>query len=101
MRAKGVDAVVVALCADFSRRQAAIEARCSPVRVDMEHRYLNFKIHEAVRRVCKSEDEAEILIEEIGTQTGYARSRTDDCELTYKRRKRRAMDAIAEALYLK
>ena len=102
MRAQGIDAIVVALCADFPRRQAAIEARTARRRVDAEFRYLNFKIYEAVRRVCLDDEEAEVLIEEIGKEVGYARSRLDYLsEFTYKRYKRRAIDGIAEELYLK
>ncbi len=101
MRATGIDAVVVALCADYRRRAEVIRAKSASYRVDMEYRYLNFNIMDAVLGLC-DEWEALTLIDEIGGEVGYAKSRLEHySELSYKTLKRRAKDSIAAALHLK
>ena len=101
MRACGIDAIVVALCADFARRQRVIDSRTAEHRVDMEYRYLNFKIFNAARHMLCERD-ALIMIEERGGEVGYARSRLEYVsEKTYKEYKRRIKDLIAVALQLK
>ena len=67
----------------------------------MEYRYLNFKIFNAARQMLCERD-ALIMIEEIGGEVGYARSRLEYVsEKTYKEYKRRIKDLIAVALQLK
>ena len=101
MRAVGIDAIVVALCADFARRQSVIAARTAEHRVDMEYRYLNFKMLDAAQQLLCERD-ALIMIEEIGGEIGYARSRLVYIgEQTYKEYKRKVKDLIAVALHLK
>ncbi len=96
-----LDALVRALCFDYSRRERAIAERSVSHRTDTEFRYYNFKIFDAAAEVV-GESFAEIYIKEIGERRGYAKS--DDyliSEVTYKQRKRLVMDNIAKKLHLR
>lgn len=95
-----LDALVIALCLDYGRRQKAIEERSAARRTETEFRYLNFKIFDAVAEVV-GERFAEIYIYEIGRKTGYAKTEIDCVsEVTYKNYKRMARDNIAKKLHL-
>ena len=95
-----VDVLVSALCADYERRENAIESKSMTLRTDTEFRYLNFKIYDAVAE-CVGEDICELFIREIGSRTGYSKSAVDFmCESTYKIYKLKAKRAIAVALHL-
>ena len=101
MRARGVDGIVVALCADFARRERVIAERSEPHRVELEYRYLNFKIMSAAASLCGERD-GRVLIDEIGSETGYAGSALSYySEISYKRLKRAVKDGIATSLNLK
>lgn len=95
-----VEAVVIALCADYARRREAIEGHLVSRRTETEYRYLNFKIYDGAAE-CVGEAASEIFIREIGARTGYAKTKIEGIgELTYKRYKRRAKEAIAKKLHL-
>ena len=96
----GVDMIVIALAADYKRRELEIRARQLGRRVLMEYAYLNRRIKEAACEVAGRD--ADIYITEIGEQTGYANSALIDevSEATYKIMKRRVKERIAERLYL-
>ena len=95
-----LDALVRALCFDYSRRERAISERSVSHRTDTEFRYYNFKIFDAAAEVV-GEAYAEIYIKEIGDRCGYAKSEIYPIsEVTYKQRKRYVMDNIAKKLHL-
>lgn len=95
-----VDGVVVALCADYTRRKRAIEAREVSRRTDTELRYLNARIFDAVAEVV-GEPLAELVIKDIGGRVGYANTKLDCMsEVTYKNMKKRARELIAVRLHL-
>lgn len=96
---KTLDALVVALCADYFRRKEAIEARSVVHRTDTEYRYYNFKIYDAAAEIV-GESECELYIKEIGEHVGYAYSSVDTSEQSYKLRKRLVKERIACALHL-
>lgn len=94
-----VDAVVVALCADYKRRARAIKSRSVSHRCEMEFKYLNYRILEGAMELVG--DDAEELIRDIGEKIGYARSSLDSySETTYKNRKKEVKINIAKKLHL-
>lgn len=94
--ADSLDSVVVALCRDFGRRSVGSRVR----RVDMEYKYLNTRMLEAVTDVV-GDVKALTLIEEIGSRIGYANSTADEVsETAYKRLKQEVKLSIAKKLYL-
>lgn len=95
-----LDGVVVALCADYPRRQSFIEKGGLSKRCEMEYKYLNYKILEAA---CEVTDDrlARILIKDIGDKVGYAYTEAYYLsESTYKRQKREVKINIAKKLHL-
>ncbi len=95
-----LDELIRAHCADYERRELLIIEKCMPRRVDMELRYLNYKIYEATSQIV-GEDNAGIFIDEIGRRIGYANTLIDDMpERIYKELKKRVRDNIARGLYL-
>ena len=95
----GVDAVVVALCADFDRRVDAVNCGSVGHKVEMEYKYLNYKMLEAAMEIV-GESFARLYIREIGSKTGYASSECTECERTYKIKKREVKYNIARRLNL-
>lgn len=92
--------LIRAACADYERRASLICAGCMPRRVDMELRYLNFKIYDAAAMVVGKE-EAQRFIYEIGRKVGYVKSSFSYLsESTYKIYKREVVENIAKSLYL-
>lgn len=95
-----VDAIVVALCADYERRKAAIKSHDCSFGAEMEYKYVNYKMLAAAQEIAGIA-EAEIYIKEIGARTGYTNSLiTDYSETTYKNRKKEVKSAIARKLRL-
>ena len=95
-----LDALVRALCLDYSRRARAISDKTVSHRTDTEFRYYNFKIFDAAAEVV-GELDAELYIKEIGDRCGYAKSEFFIIsEGTYKARKRAVMNNIAKKLHL-
>ena len=70
-----LDKVVIALCQDYGRRAELISSHNASRRVDIECRYMNFKIFDAVGEISGVEKHIPIYIEEIGSSIGYAQSR--------------------------
>ncbi len=66
-----LDALVVALCRDYVRRQVAISEGMMSKRTLTEYKYLNTSIFEAVSEIV-GEFDAKTYINEIGCMTGYA-----------------------------
>lgn len=96
----GLDAVVIALCADFSRRAEAIALGNLPYNVIMEYRFLNYRIMNAAVEIAGSRD-AKLFIKDIGGNIGYADSELWILsERAYKRRKKEVKDNIARRLSL-
>lgn len=91
-----LDRLVVALCRDYGRRSRGNPHR----RVEMEFKYINTRMREAVASVIGHEG-AERMIEEIGERIGYAYSAFSDVsEVNYKQKKQLSKLAIARGLYL-
>lgn len=100
MMPKGLNKLIVSMCADYSRRQNVIENRTAPFNVIMEYRFLNYRIMNAALEVAGSRD-ALIFINDIGKNIGYAKS--DICSLSesvYKERKEGVKQNIARRLSL-
>lgn len=97
---ESAEALAAALCADYFRRERAIEEGTEPLRVRMEYEYLNRKIYTAAREICEKEEDALGFIEEIGAKRGYAKSRFTVSEKTYKVKKREVKLNILRRLYL-
>ena len=96
-----LDKVVIALCQDYGRRAELISSNNASRRVDIECRYMNFKIYDAVGEISGVEKHIPIYIEEIGSSIGYAQSRLSFLsETTYKQYKRLMKDNIARKLHL-
>ncbi|MBO5906737.1 MAG: hypothetical protein J6Q85_01100 [Clostridia bacterium] len=95
-----VDMMVVALCADYERRRAAISERSVTHRTEMEYRYLNFKLFSAAEEIV-GKARAELMIREIGNRVGYAYSELYDIsEVSYKKKKQDVKSNIAKRLHL-
>ena len=95
-----VDALVVALCADFARRKRILERKTSSYPVIMECRFLNYRMLDAAAEIV-GESLAEVFIREIGERVGYSSTNlTHLSESVYKARKIEVKEAIAKRLCL-
>lgn len=96
---KTLDAVVIALCADYSRRAAAIDNREMPFNVTMEYRFLNYRIMNAAIEIAGERD-ALTFVSDIGSRVGYTASCVYLSESVYKLRKKEVKENIAKKLSL-
>ena len=71
-----LEEVIIALCADFDRRQTAIKEKALPKRVLLEYKFLNLRILEGAMDIVGIKD-AKIFIDDIGARRGYAKSCVD------------------------
>ena len=95
-----LDALVVALCRDYPRRETALERGSCTHRTGMEYRYINYQMADAAAEIS-GERLAPIYIEEIGNKIGYAHSQVDCVsETTYKEDKQSIKINIARKLHL-
>ena len=94
-----LDAVIIALCADYVRRAKAIEEGKIPFNVTMEYRFLNYRILNAAME-ASGERDALKFVNEIGNRRGYVDSETYLSESVYKNRKREVKENIAKKLSL-
>jgi len=95
-----VDALVIALCADYVRRAEAILSDETPTRMKVELRYINYKLADAVADVVERRL-IPLFIEEIGSRIGFASSKIEGMgESVYKRSKAKIKVNIAKKLYL-
>ncbi len=95
-----LEGCVVALCADFERRETLIGEKKLSVRTEAELRYLNYMISEAAAEVTDA-PLVNIFIEEIGGRIGYAHSRAVYLgESSYKLQKLKIKENIAKKLHL-
>jgi hypothetical protein len=95
-----LEAVIVALCADYLRRAEIISSRRAPYNVIMEYRFLNYRIMNAAVEIAGSRD-ALFFIYDIGNNIGYSASDLYALsESVYKERKREVRDNIARRLSL-
>ena len=95
-----LDLVVVALCADYLRREQAITARTVAPRTAMEYKYLNRIIADAARETV-GEHYYRLYINDIGDRIGYAYSDAFSItERLYKEKKREVKLNIARRLHL-
>lgn len=97
---KGIENVIIALCADYFRRAEIIEKRSAEFNVIMEYRFLNYRMINAAIEVAGPRD-AISFIKDIGLENGYA---TTDVSLlserAYKTRKTEVRNNIARRLSL-
>ena len=96
---KTLDAIVIALCADYARRASAIEEREIPFNVTMEYRFLNYRIINAAMEIAGERD-ALAFVTEIGEKRGYTSSNLYLSESVYKTRKKEVKENIAKRLSL-
>ena len=95
-----VDMIVVGMCQDYERRREILSLGYASRRVELEFKYLNFKINEAVMEIV-DERLALPYIKEIGGRIGYAKSEIDCVsESTYKIQKKEIKINIARKLHL-
>lgn len=95
-----LERLVTAFCSDYERRRAAIADGSVGMRIEMEYKYLNYRIFEGAAEIV-GRDFAELYIEEIGRNVGYANSRHPASgEACYKREKREVKISIARKLHL-
>lgn len=95
-----LEAIVCALCADYSRRADIISRKAAPYNVIMEYRFLNYRIMNAAIEIAGSRD-AIFFIKDIGENAGYAASDLFVLsEAVYKERKKEVRDNIAKRLSL-
>ena len=97
---KGIDEIIKALCADYTRRALVMECKDAPFNVIMEYRFLNYRIMNAAIEIAGPRD-ARCFIKDIGNEIGYSSS---DLwllsETEYKNRKLRIKQNIAKRLSL-
>lgn len=97
---KGLENLVVGLCADYGRRGQIIKRRSATYGVIMQCRFLNYKIYNAACQIAGDAD-AEVFIREIGERVGYSRSKLSKLsEIDYKKRKAAIKRNIAKELLL-
>ena len=97
---KTLEEIIIALCADFDRRQTEIKEKRLPKCVLMEYKFLNFRILEGVMEIVGTEN-ARLFIDDIGSRRGYAKSSIDGLsEPKYKVKKAEAKLSIAKKLSL-
>ena len=94
-----LDAHLVALCADYDRRERVVRERSSTYRVIMTYKFLNYKILEAAISVAGNRD-APIFIKDIGNHIGYSDTEVALSESVYKLRKLDVKLAILRSLGL-
>lgn len=95
-----LDALITAICADYTRRAEVISRRAAPYNVIMEYRFLNYRIMNAAMEIAGSRD-ALFFINDIGGNVGYAQSDLWVLsESVYKERKKEVKDNIARRLSL-
>lgn len=95
-----LETLIVALCADYTRRAEVIFNRTAPYNVIMEYRFLNYRIMNAAIEIAGSRD-AICFIKDIGRNVGYAQSDLWILsEARYKQLKREVKDNIARRLSL-
>lgn len=96
----GLDAIIVSLCADYSRRADVIGSRTAPYNVIMEYRFLNYRMMNAAVEIAGTRD-APVFIQDIGKNIGYTESDLYLLsERAYKMRKREVKYNIARRLSL-
>ena len=97
---EGVENIIKALCADYTRRALVMECKSAPFNVIMEYRFLNYRIMNAAIEIARPRD-ARGFIKDIGEETGYSAS---DLwllsETEYKKRKVEIKYNIARRLSL-
>lgn len=94
-----LDALIIALCKDYARRELVLSAKSCGRRTLMEYKYINYKLREAAEEVAGAD--AAAYINEIGEKIGYAYSKAGAIsESTYKSRKKEVKLNIARKLHL-
>lgn len=100
MMPPAIEFVIMALCADYSRRAEVIESKNATYRILMEYRFLNYRMLGAAIEIAGTRD-ALLFIKDIGSGVGYAASELWSLsETVYKDRKREVKRNIARRLCL-
>ena len=99
-RGELLDRLIVAICADYARRKAAIEEHSVSRRVEMEYKYMNSRVFDGAGEISGGAL-AELFINDIGSGTGYSSSKIYGMgESTYKMYKTEIKGNIARKLSL-
>ena len=95
-----LEQILIALCADYTRREEIIRRKDAPYNVIMEYRFLNYRIMNATIEIAGSRD-AIYFIKDIGGNIGYSESDLWVLsEVVYKERKREVKLNILKRLSL-
>ena len=95
-----LDRLIVAICADYERRAAAIKSGSVSRRVEMEYKYMNSRVFYGAGEISGGAL-AEIFINDIGKGIGYHSSKICGIgENTYKTYKTEIKSNIARKLSL-
>ena len=95
-----LELLIMALCADYTRREQVIAEGRANYSIIMEYRILNYRIFRAASEIAGPVD-AKVFINEIGSGVGYATSSLFRMsERIYKRRKQQIKFNIAKQLCL-
>ena len=94
-----LDALVVAVCADYERRESLLRSEVLSLRTRAELRYLNYIISTATAEIAEP-CYVNLFIDEIGSRTGFAHSAIEGMgEEAYKIRKMEIKRNIAKKLH--
>ena len=96
---RGLDALVVALCSDYERREEVIKNKSASYRVIMTYRFINYKILDAASSIAGTRDSLD-FIREIGERGGYTKTEISLGERAYKITKLAVKVEIAKRLGL-
>ena len=92
--------IVCALCCDYDRRAEALKEKEGNMHTLLTYRYLNETIDRSIAEVCE-EAICEEMRRDIGNGAGVLQTNlTFISEGTYKKRKRKSVEAIARNLHL-
>ena len=95
-----LDELIVAVCADYERRDIAVSSGEAVGRSAMEYKYLNYRIYEGALEVV-GDKYARLYINEIGRKVGFAKSaHSAVTERVYKEQKQEVKYSIAKKLHL-
>ena len=94
-----LDALVVALCRDYPRRDMALKDGSVSRRTAMEYTYINLRVFDGAAEIVGAAD-ALTYVREIGEKVGYAFTSLDVSERTYKLMKAEVKRNIARKLHL-
>ena len=94
-----LDALIVAICRDYQRREEALKNASVSRRTSMEYTYIDLRVFDGAAEIV-GVDDALLYIKEIGEKIGYAFTALDISERAYKLTKAAVKRNIARKLHL-